>query len=325
MIAFIKDRQSFITKAVATAIDYEITESIYDALSTVTIPTPPVLPSERDFIMFDGMPFIGIITEVNVDKGQTELSVEQAVKLFSRDMFYTAQSYTYLEDHLKDLIDDNYTDCSDAIYEVPYLTVNALTQTNKNCKPDLDDNNVYNITSYISKLRRLQDIVCDWAFNRTTLTLNIYKKTFSTYNVDLSNPRYIVTEQTISNQSIGKVTVYCEENSNYYTYYLLDDGTITTSYTATGRVAGEWVTDTVGEVADISDAVADIFAQNYYSHKVTFQTDKKQLKLYDRIKLRMEGKIYNSYIAGLTYRKGSNIVTVECGELQTQYPYLKRL
>ena len=325
MIVFIKDKQSFITKAVATAVDYEIVESIYDALSTVVIPTPKTIPEEGDFLIFDGMPYVGIITEVNIDKGQTELSVEQAVKLFSRDMFYTAQSYTYLEDYLKGLIDDNYTNCSDAIYKVPFLEVNALTQTNRNCKPDLDDNNVFNIKSYISKLRRLQDIVCDWGYSRTGLTLNIYKKDFAQYNIDMSNPRYVITEQTISNQSIGKVTVFCEENSTYYTYYLLEDGTITTSYTTTGRVAGDWVTDTVSEVADISDAVADVVAQNYYSHKIAFRTDRKIFKLYDRVVLRIDGKIFNSYIAGITHHKGSEYINIECGELQTQYPYLERL
>ena len=213
MIVFIKDKESFITKAVATAVDYEVVESIYDALSTVVIPTPKTIPAEGDFLIFDGMPYVGIITEVNIDKGQTELSVEQAVKLFSRDMFYAAQSYTYLEDYLKDLIDDNYTNCSDELYEVPFLTVNALTQTNRNCKPDLDADGVYNIKSYISKLRRLQDIVCDWGYSRTGLTLNIYKKDFAQYNIDMSNPRYVITEQAISDQSVGKVTVFCEENS----------------------------------------------------------------------------------------------------------------
>ena len=325
MIVYIKDRQSFITKAVATAVDYEIVESIYDAVSTIVIPTPKTILAEGDFVLFDGMPYVGLITEVDIDKGKTEISVEQAVKLFSRDMFYTATAYTYLEDYLKDLIDDNYTNCSDEVYEVPFLTVNALTKTNRNCKPDLDADGVYNIKSYISKLRRLQDIVCEWSFNRTGLSLDIFKKDFAQYNIDMSNPRYVITEQAISNQSVGKVTVFCAENSNYYTYYLLEDGTITTSYTTSGRVTGEWVTDTVNEVADISDAVADVFAQNYYSHRIAFRTDRKIFKLYDRVVLRIDGKIFNSYIAGITHHKDSEYIEVSCGELQTQYPYLERL
>ena len=82
MICFIKDKKTFITKAMSTAVDYEIKESIYDTASKVVIPTPPTIPEEGDFLMFDGNPFVGIIKEVEIDEGETELSVEQAVKLF---------------------------------------------------------------------------------------------------------------------------------------------------------------------------------------------------------------------------------------------------
>ena len=149
MICFIKDKKTFTTKAMETAVDYEIKESIYDTVSTVTIPTPKVLPEEGDFLMFDGNPFVGIIKEVEIDGGETELSVEQAVKLFSREMFYTSASYTYLEDYLESLIDTNYTNCTDEVYEVPFLSVTAASHTSGNCKPDLEDN-VYDIKSYIT-------------------------------------------------------------------------------------------------------------------------------------------------------------------------------
>ena len=324
MIVFIKDKNSFITKTMVSAVDYEVHESIYDTVSTITIPTQKSPINEGDFLMFDGMPFVGIVTEVDIEGGKTEISVEQAVKLFARDMFYSAMSYTYLEDYLESLIDTNYTNCTDDLYEVPFLVVNALSHTNANCKPDLEDN-VYNIKSYISKLRRLQDIVCEWDFNRTQLILNIYKKSFSLHNIDMSNPRYIITEQTISNQVVGKITVFCEENSSYSTWYLKTDGTVTNTKPADAdRVDGDWTTLTVGETADIQDDVRDEFAQNYYSHKISFLTD-SQFEIYDRLKLRMDGKIFNSYVSGIIHRKGSKYIEVECGELQTQYPFLNRL
>ena len=324
MIVFIKDKKSFTTKVIATAVDYEIHESIYDTVSKITIPTQSTPPAEGDFVMFDGMSFVGIISEVEIDGGETEISVEQAYKLFSRDMFYTTPTYTYLEAHLKDLIDTNYTNCTDEIYEVPFLSVSALTSSSVNCKPDLEDN-VYNIKSYIAKCRRLQDIVCDWGFNRTTLTLSIYKKLFPVYNIDMSNPRYQIVEQTLSYNTIGKITAFCEENSSYSTWYLKTDGTVTQTKPAEAdRVDGEWTTMTVAEAADISEEVADEFATNYYSHKVSFLTD-QTFNLYDRLNLRIDGKIFNSYVSGIIRTKGSKMHTVECGELQTQYPFLDRL
>lgn len=323
MICYIKDKKTFTTKSIGTAVDFELHESIYDTVSRVVIPTPKSPLNEGDFIMFDGDPFVGIISEVQTSSGRTEISVEQAVRMFSREMFYTAASYTYVEGHLKNLIDTNYTNCTDEIYEVPFLDVNALTSTNVNCKPDLD-NNKYTIASYISKLRRLQDIVCDWDFNRTTLTLNIYKKLFPIYNIDLSNPRFNIVEQTFSDVSVGKVTVYCEENNAYTNWYLKADGSITQTYSTSDRVDGEWSAIVVGKIADIQDAVRDLFALNYYSHKVSFTTD-KEFQLYDRLKLRIEGRIFDSYVSGIIKRKGSKYKEIECGELQTQYPFLQRL
>ena len=324
MIVFIKDKSSFITKTMVSAVDYEVHESIYDTVSTITIPTQKSPINEGDFLMFDGMPFVGIVTEVDIDGGKTEISVEQAVKLFARDMFYSATSYTYLEDYLESLINTNYTNCTDDLYEVPFLVVNALSHTNANCKPDLEDN-VYNIKSYISKLRRLQDIVCEWDFNRTQLILNIYKKSFSLHNIYMSNPRYIITEQTISTQVVGKITVFCEENSSYSTWYLKTDGTVTNTKPADAdRVDGDWTTLIVNEVADITDDVRDEFAQNYYSHKISFLTD-SHFEIYDRLMLRMDGMILNSYVSGIIHKKGSKYIEVECGELQTQYPFLNRL
>ena len=324
MIVFIKDKKTFVTKVMVNAVDYEIHESIYDTVSMITIPTTKSPITEGDFVLFDGNSFVGLVTEVDIDGGRTELSVEQGIKAFSRDMFYTSTSYTYIEDYLKSLIDTNYKNCTDGMYSLPFLSVNALSHTNANCKPDLD-NDVFNIKSYISKLRRLQDIVCDWDFTRTELTLNIYKKTFPLHNIDMSNPRYIITEQTISNQSVGKATVFCEDNSSYSTWYLKTDGTATTTKPADiDRVDGEWVTLTVKESADIQDEVKDTFAQNYYSHKVSFKTD-TEFEIYDRLNLRIDGKIFNSYVSGTKKKKGSKLTEVECGELQTQYPFLDRL
>lgn len=324
MICFIKDKKTFVTKAMVPAVGYELHESIYDTVSTISIPTTKSPIDEGDFVLFDGDPFVGIVTEVDIDGGRTELSVEQAVKVFSRDMFYSTSAYTYLEDYLKSLVDTNYTSCTDEIYELPFLSVNALSHTSANCKPDLDDN-VYNIKSYISKLRRLHDIVCEWDFTRTQLILNIYKKTFTVHNIDMSNPSYIITEQTISNKVIGKITVYCEENTSYSTWYLKTDGTVTTTKPATlDRVDGEWTTLTVHETADIQNDVKDTFAQNYYSHKISFKTD-ADFEIYDRLNLRIEGKIFSSYVSGIKKTKGSKYQEIECGELQTQYPFLNRL
>ena len=147
---------------------------------------------------------------------------------------------------------------------------------------------------------------------------------FPVYNIDMSNPRYMITEQTFAKDTVGKISVFCEETSAYSTWYLKTDGTVTQTYSANDRVDGERTTLIVYNAADIQDDVKDEFAKNYYSHKIAFNTD-RTFNLYDRLKLRIDGKIFNSYVSGLITRKGSKYHTVECGELQTQYPFLDRL
>lgn len=323
MIAYIKNRKTFATTHTAVVTSYEIHESIYDAVSTISIKTPRLPILEGDLILFDGLSFVGIITEVDEDAGTTQISAQQGVQMFARQMFYSPATYTYMEDHLKDLIDTNFTSCSDAVYKVPYLSVTASTHTSGNCKPDLEDN-VYTISSYIAKLRRLKSIVCDWSYTNTALTLAIYKKTFPLYNIDLSNPRVKVTEQTLSSYQVGKITAYAEDNSTYYTRYLLTDGSIVSTYQTTDRVDGEWITMTISDHNEVDDAVADAFSQNTYSHKVSFTTD-MNFNLCDRLTIRTEGKMFSSYVSGIIRRNDTTMTEVECGELQTTYPFLDRI
>lgn len=323
MVIYIKDKETYATKLMAVAVEYQIYRSIYDATTTVTIQAPKTPLEEGDFLVIDGYNYVGILTEVDIDDNKATLSAVQGVNLFSREMFYSAQSYTYLEDNLKDLLDANYTNCTDAIYKVPFLTVNALSHTNKRCKPDLEDN-TYTLSSYMAKLRRLYNIVSEWEFSRTALVLNIYKKDFPTYNIDLSNPRFKVTEQTFSVQSVGKATVYCEETGAYSNWYLKTDGTVTQAYSVADRVKGDWVTLTVAEADDIEDTVRDAFAQNYYSHRITFQSA-QDFELYDQLVIRADNKIYRSYVSGIIERNDSAYTVIECGELQTLYPYLNRI
>ena len=323
MVIYIKDKETFATKVMAVAVEYQLHRSIYDATSTVTIQNPDVPIEEGDYLVIDGYDYVGILTEVDIDDRKAVLSASQGLTLFSREMFYTTASYTYLEDNLKSLLDTNYTNCSDAIYKVPFLTVNALSHTAKNCKPDLEDN-VYTLSGYMSKLRRLYNIVSEWQVSRTALVLNIYKKDFPTYNIDLSNPRYRVTEQTFSSQSVGKVTVYCEGTGAYSTWYLKTDGTVTQTYSTANRVPGEWITLTVGEAEDVEDSVKDAFAQNYYSHRIAFKSE-QDFNLYDQLIIRADGKLYRSYVSGIIDVSDSAYSQIECGELQTLYPYLNRI
>lgn len=321
MRAFIKDRKTFETKSHNLVLDYELKYSIYDTVSSVTIETPVTLPGEGDIIYMENG-FFGVVKTVSPDFGQTVLDVNQIISLLSRDMFYTPAPFTYLEDYLAQLVQENFTQCSDAFYALPYLTAQAITHTAAQMNPDTEEN-IFSVKSYAAKMRRLYNIFCEWGISRDALTLQIVRRVKETKNVDFSNPLYVVASQDFSQQTVSKITSYCEGNGQTQTWTLLADGSITNSTPSANRVNGEWVPLVVAKAEDVEDSVRDEFAKNEYSHKIEFQAPKNRgFSLYDPLKIKLDNRIFTSYVSGVTERKSSDIVVVACGELQMQYPYL---
>jgi len=321
MEVFIKDAKTFATKSHHTVLDYDITPSIYDTVSTITIPQTEE-PAERDFVYLDGAKWLGIIGNVSTDDGRTTLECSQISTLFNRDLFYTAGTYTYLEDYLKTLIDDNYTNCVDTFYSLPFLDVEALTSTTGSLKPDLDDN-IYNISSFMAKLRRIKGIYTNYTISRTKLYITIVTRANPVKNVDFSNPSFVITEQNFSAKTISKITTYCEENAQTRNWVLLDDGSIVNSTPTAGRVSGEWVALVVSNADDVAPKVQEEFARNFYSHNITFMCPLNyQFDLYDNLRIKIGNKIFTSYVAQKHLWANSKVQEIQCGELQMQYPYL---
>ena len=74
MICYIKNRKTFATTHTAVCTSYEIHESIYDAVSKISIQTPKSPPNEGDLVLFDGLNYVGIITEVDTNDGEMDIT-----------------------------------------------------------------------------------------------------------------------------------------------------------------------------------------------------------------------------------------------------------
>lgn len=326
MEVFIKDRLTFETKGIVTVLDYTIEQSIYDTVSDIIITTPKVLPNEGDFIFLDAG-FLGIVSTVSPEDGKTEIGARQINTLFSRSMFFKTASYTYIEDYIAQLITANFTNCADAMYRLPYLTAAAITHSAVKLTPELDADGTYTISSYASAARRVHNIFLEWHLTRTSLSVDIVKRVKTQKNIDFSNPDYMLTEQDFSVETVGKITTYCTENGQYKDWYLKADGSIAATAPPTSeRASGEWITLKVDKAEDVQNSVKDTFEQNIYSHKVSFQTsNKRRFALYDRLLIALDGKLFDSYVSGVTTRKGSDVTEIACGELQMRYPYKQRI
>ena len=319
MYIFIKDKKTFKTKSHQLVLDYEITRSIYDAYSSFVISTPENIPKSGD-ILYSDNGFFCVVETVSINEQKTTLEASQIITLFSRKLLHYGDTWTYLEQHLADLIDANFVNCSDAFYALPYLQVNALSQTRSGMLPDVE-NELYSIQSYAAKARRLKNIFFDWSISRTQLTLDIIKKTPVVKNIDFSNPNYILTEQDFSIKTVSKITAKAQDTGTSSEWYV-DTGGNVVNYVPAKRVDGEWITIIVPTTAEVADAVQDEFSKNIYAHNIKFMAPKKNgFSLYDKLNIVMNGEAFTSYVSGITEKKGSELVEITCGELQMVYPF----
>lgn len=323
MRAFIIDRRTFITKAHGRALNYSLNRSIYDAVSTVTVSglSPP--PDAGDFIFLDGTDFIGVISDVSLNGTAAGLSVSQIGNILDRQLLYEPREYQYLEDNLLNLIEANYINCPDAFYAYPYLDAYAPTHTAAQVAPDLDNGGVYTLKSYAAKLRRLHNIFLTWGIRRQKLTLDISERVKTVRKVDFGNPNYVLTEQSFSDKKVSKITTVAEDAGEKRDWVLLADGSVVNSAPVEGRTDGEWIILQVNEAAEAENAARDEFLKNEYSHKIAFTANKNSgFGLYDRLQIRLDGKLFYSYVTGLEETSGSDYAQISCGELQTEYPFL---
>ena len=342
MVFYIKAKADFETITYGHVFDYELKHSIYDTISTVVIPTPKEQIKQGDYIVFDGQPYIGIINSVSVDKGQTTLNCLQIISLFDRQLyaFYEEQQSTSIEQTFagvaNTMLQDGHNfaiEVYDEAFSLLYFYANAITTT-----PGIvtmsPDGFIANLKTWCNNLRRVSDIYSIFSWSNSAIRCNVQKINKPYKNIDVSNPRYDVTEEITSDIGVSKATVlYFPDEQPSWTstfgckeYYLLNNGTITSTYTTVNRAEGTYVMERANSQDEMDSVGINAIRKSQYSHKVAFSCPKDEgFELYDKINIRLsDGTIKQSYISGITERMNSDFVDVECGELQTKYPYLKR-
>lgn len=328
MYCILKDRRTFqsLTDTTCSVTNYElITESIYDEISDIRVTAAKVKPKEGDIVFLENG-FAGIVQEAEGNVHALDLRCRQMVTIFDRDIFYSEPQGAYIEERLENMIDVNFTNQPDALYRLPYLEVIVETRTASSMRPDIDDDGLYNIKSYIAKLRRLLNIFVTFEFKRSRLIVRIARKIVPTKQIDFSDADLRIIERSFSCERIGKITSWAEDTNEKKDWYLKTDGTVTSIYSEEGRVDGEWQPIKVREAVDVADAVADKFKNNSFSHKITFTAppEKARFDFYDSIKIAIDDRLFDSYIAAVKISKDSTLTEYQCGELRTTYP-LKEL
>lgn len=319
MNCFIKNRLTFKTITVCPVINYELTYwSIYDEVSSLDVAVEKQkLFSEGDIVVAGR--YLGLIKEISRDGSLATLKCEHIVKLFDRDLVYgNGPDAAGIEAFLKNALDDNFANLNDSVYRLPYLSIIAPTATASTMGPDVEGG-IWNIKSYIAKVRRIHNIFTTFNATRERLAVEIRQASIVKKNMDLSNPVVQIIEESYSNRAVGKITSYEPETGVIRDWYLLEGGEITSIYQSDNRVKGTWELLEIRKAEETEYEVRDYFAKNSFSHKVLVSIPKKYARynFYDRILIAHDGRLYSSYIAAIRETKNNSWTEYQCGELRT--------
>lgn len=303
MIGYLKNATDFKTSMMLEILNYDLTyHSIYDKVSQFTV-IGEYKDIEKNYVIFDD--YIGIVKSCEPSDGETLIKCNDIVFLFARDALYDGES-TSIEKFIADEISDNIINISDDMYKLPYINVSYTTQT-----PFIAPNTeglVYNLKSYIAKVRRMKRIFLSYEIAGNTLNISIAQKTIPTRNIDFAMSDYQLINETYSANQTAKVTAINDDVTT--DYYLFTDGTYSTDPELKPRAVGEWVM----VKADDIEKVGDEFAKNSSSHLIEFYSNKK-LGFFDEITIRSQGRVVNSYIAQISKKSNDNRYLYKSGEL----------
>lgn len=346
MVAYIKSIHDFNTLGVYPIAEYELHTSINDEVSTVVVDTKGLEAIEKgNILLLDGNSYIGIIQSVENENNRCTLNCVQIINILNQDCYgwYLDQlSYTswiervwglswilYFDGAVVIGDEDTFYNRQNYMKSVP----DRQTQTAGIVRPDTDEHYIYNWLAWAQKLRNTYQINVWFYWDNEHLYFYPARNTNDEKYIDLMSPNLQFLSEEYSSINVAKVTVVyamvedTPSNFSYKEYTLFSDGEIVETtedrpITQENRVEGEWKVTYTQNEEDVEATARDVLCRAQYGHKITFYTT-DNYELYDKVKLRTPaGKIVRSFVSGITETKGSNYKLIECGELQTNYPYI---
>lgn len=310
MKVYLKHKDTFKTYANLDAIEWKLTlESIYDNVSTIVV-KGELADINGDFLVTDE--FIGIVRDSSPENGKTKINCNGLLTAFSRKLLYPGAGVS-TEAFLAAQLAASFASVADTAYAMPYLTIAEPLTSTTFIKPDIENDYLYNIKSYIALARRVKSVFTQFAVDGDELAVTIAARTVATHNIDFAETAHELTDEKYSDKSVAKITAVVEGVGT--DYYLLADGTVTTDPGSSPRASGTWETIVVKDATKVADTVADKFAKNSHSHSIEFYTSKR-LGFYDKLNIRLHGKVVTSYVSQILKTHKDDRYQIKSGELQ---------
>lgn len=310
MIAFMKRRKDFRTVASAEVIQYDVPlASISDDVGTIVLfDTTVTRGNEGDFLIMDG--HIWLIEQVTPAEMQTTVAVTDIAAAFDRLLPFVEEGIS-IGAFLEQQFVDHYRDISDSAYQMPYLEITNLDNT-EYLGPTVTDG-LFNLRTYMRKVNRLRDVQVLFSVSQNKLNVLIQPRQRPSHNIIFGDGTSQLISRSYSRSSIAKVTAY--QFGEGHTYYLSADGKVTTQE-PTFRAEGKWKVLALEETEALEEKVLDIFSQNSNSHKIEWKST-KSYELYDTVVLRLDGGLMSSYVSYIGISSTDQRYYYKSGELAT--------
>ena len=336
MVAYIKSIHDFKTLGVYPIAEYELHTSINDEVSTVVVDTKGLEAIEKgNILLLDGNSYIGIIQSVESENNRSTLNCVQIINILNQDCYGWWIEQTGFTEMIESIWRGLWIllFCGQTVVGDDDEFYNRQIYMKFVVRPDTDEHKIFNWLEWAQKLRNTYQINFCFYWDNEHLYFYLARNTKAEQFIDLMSPNLQFLSEEYSSINVTKVTVLYTEttenttNTRYKEYTLFSDGEIvdTTSQqpiTQENRVEGEWKVVYTQDEIDVEATARDVISRAQYGHKITFYTT-DNYELYDKVKLRTPaGKIVRSFVSGITETKGSNYKLIECGELQTNYPYI---
>lgn len=341
MEAYIKSFSSFYALRQVSTTDWSLVlDSLDSQGSSITVGGDDIPGTiAGNWLVLNGIPMR--IEVVTPGVGLTRFTLSAAEEIFNRQLLAdydetgTIPTWedTTIGGFIKRIIERDWVNQEDERYATSYISVTNLDNT-AFIAPELDDNGIWNLLSYIRWARINYNISLSWTVERNGLRVTINREPVTVHPLILGDGHTQLASSSFASQRIAKVTVIQphevepeeeeeeEEDAEPVfemtstDWFLCADGTATDDPDAVNRVDGEWITIVVGDGDDQAEKVQEEFAKNGESHKVELYTD-VQMSVGDRFRVKLNGELFEGTVVRRFIKKGDRRVLYTSGELIT--------
>lgn len=328
MEAFVKSFATYRTIKKATVITSALTlDSLEADTTTVTVVGTDIGRSDTgNWLLIDGQVYR--ISNVKPQGDRTLLTLVFPIDAFTRPLELDVQPQGQtIGGFIRDAMQQNWAECEDPVYAMPYLTVSNL-DTTLFAEPEIDSSGCYILKDYCRLMRKTYRVTVKFVDIGSSLSCVISKAPTAYRQVDFSDGRSQLQSVDYSSSGTAKLTVLCDvdtgekdENGEAIlerqrsTWYLSEDGTASQTIPPR-RAAGEWKTINIKKLEEVEKKVQETFAKNKANHKLEFWST-RDLTVHDECTFMVYGELLQSYISYKRKSSEDKRFYYKSGELAT--------